>query len=133
MAVLPPTEKSTCASRVVGICTKSTPALEDRRGETGQIADHPAAERDHRVAAVQLQRQQLVAQALQSGEALGLLARRNDDGVAGSRPASSAPISRGLCSPLTISSMTMAARGRRSNGPISSAAWSTRPRPIITR
>ena len=51
MPVLPPTELSTWASSVVGTCTKPTPAAQHRRGEAGEVADHPAAEGDHEVVA----------------------------------------------------------------------------------
>ena len=46
MPVLPPTELSTWASRVVGICTKSMPRSTMRRGKAGEIADHAAAQGD---------------------------------------------------------------------------------------
>ena len=75
MAVLPPTELSTWASSVVGDLDEADAALVYRRREAGEIADHPAAERGDPVAAVEPQRQQPLQQVLQSGEALGLLAR----------------------------------------------------------
>ena len=52
MPVLPPTEESTCASSVVGTCTKSRPRRTHGRGKAGEIADHAAAERDHEIAAL---------------------------------------------------------------------------------
>ena len=52
MPVLPPTEESTCASSVVGICTKSMPAPRRCRGKAGEVADHAAAERDDQVVAL---------------------------------------------------------------------------------
>ena len=39
MPVLPPTLESTCASSVVGICTRLHAAPRDRRGEAGEVAD----------------------------------------------------------------------------------------------
>ena len=44
---MPPTELSTMASRVVGTMIKGSPG--ERRGdETGEVADHAAAQRDDR-------------------------------------------------------------------------------------
>ena len=66
MPVLPPTEESTCASSVVGTCTKSSAAAHDRGGEAGEVADHAAAERDHEIAALDARREQRVADLLEA-------------------------------------------------------------------
>src|SRR3954468_19053815 len=74
--VLPPTELSTWASRLVGTCTKGRPgsgaggAQRDGGREAGQVADHAAAERHHRGAAVGLGAQHLLQHRLQHGEIL---------------------------------------------------------------
>ena len=59
-AVLPPTEESTIASSVVGTCTQSMPRIQRGRGEAGEVADHAAAQRDHRGIARGAQRGQRV-------------------------------------------------------------------------
>ncbi len=52
MPVLPPTDESTCASSVVGICTNRIPRMIDRCGETCHVADDAAAERHDEALAV---------------------------------------------------------------------------------
>ena len=76
MPVLPPTEESTCASSVVGICTKSTPRAHAGRGKAGEVADHAAAERDHEIAALDARVDDRFADVIEGREALGALARR---------------------------------------------------------
>ena len=58
-------------------------ALDDRAGEPDQIADHPAAERDDMVAALDPMREQAVGQRFQLHPALGALAGRQHDRLAG--------------------------------------------------
>ena len=78
IAVLPPTEESTCASSVVGTCTIVDAAPHDRRGEAGEIADHAAAERDHEVAALDPRGEQRVADAARRcAKLFDALARRH--------------------------------------------------------
>ena len=79
MPVLPPTEELTCASSVVGTCTKSMPRRTLRRGKSGEIADHAAAERDDEIAALDARGDDRLAHRLERGVALGALARRHDD------------------------------------------------------
>ena len=55
-------------------------ALEDGGGKADEVANDPAAQRDDMVAAFDLQREQGVEQLLQMPPALGLFARRQDDG-----------------------------------------------------
>ena len=130
MAVLPPTEESTWASSVVGICTKSIPRLQIAAAKPGQVADHAAAERDDQVAAVELQRQQRVAE-LPPGRrsswpprpaAMTTAGRRSPAALSERRPA------RAPCRALTVSSMTTASAGPLQQRPRCSApAWSIRP------
>ena len=54
-------------------------ALHDRGGEPHQIADHPAAERDDMVAALDAQREQPIDQPGEAVPALGALARGQHD------------------------------------------------------
>ena len=54
-------------------------AQQDRRGEAGDVADHPAAERDQRRLASDALRQDLVEQVVEPGHALGRLAGREHD------------------------------------------------------
>ena len=79
IAVLPPTLESTCASRVVGICTKRTPRLQARRAKAGEVADDAAAERDDEVAPLDMGAEQRVADAREFGVGLRRFARRADD------------------------------------------------------
>jgi hypothetical protein len=55
------------------------PRLVTCRGEAGEIADHAAAERQDGVAALQPRMQHSFDYALQLREALGRLARRDDN------------------------------------------------------
>ena len=57
-------------------------AQHDRGREPREVADYAAAQRHQRRAALDARRQQLVDHLFQLFEALGLLARRQDDGVA---------------------------------------------------
>ncbi len=50
-------------------------------GEAGEIADHPAAERHHEVAALDPRRDQRLADAFETGKALGALPGADDDGA----------------------------------------------------
>ena len=79
MPVLPPTEESTCASSVVGTCTKSIPRRTHGRGKAGEIADDAAAERDHEIAALDARGDDRLAHVLERGVALRAFARRHDD------------------------------------------------------
>ena len=79
IAVLPPTEESTCASSVVGTCTNGDAALVDRGGEAREIADHAAAERDDQRIAPAARAEQRVEHAVQRLPALACLAVGNDD------------------------------------------------------
>lgn len=54
-------------------------APDDAGGEAREVSDHAAAERDHRVAALQPRREHAVDDLLQGVEALGLLAGRKHD------------------------------------------------------
>jgi hypothetical protein len=56
-------------------------AAQDARGKAGQIANHAAAEGDDEVAALQAQRQKLLAQWLQFTETLGFFSCRKDHGA----------------------------------------------------
>ncbi len=58
-------------------------ALIDGRRETGEVADHAAAEGDDQIAAIELEIQQPVAEIGEAVEALGGFARRDDQGVSG--------------------------------------------------
>ena len=65
--VLPPTELSTWASSVVGICTKSMPRRRIAAAKPGEVADHPAAEGDQRGPALGSEVQQLIQKPLEPG------------------------------------------------------------------
>jgi hypothetical protein len=58
-------------------------AQQNRGGETGQVADHPAAQRDQRAAALETQLEQTLGQGFEVREALGLLAGRQHDRLVG--------------------------------------------------
>ena len=64
IAVLPPTEESTCASSVVGTCRNGDAALVDGGGEAGEVADHAAAQRDDQRVAPAARREQGVEDAV---------------------------------------------------------------------
>lgn len=83
MAVLPPTDEVHLGEQGGGDLHEVGAALVDGGGEACEVADHAAAEGHDKVAPVQLQGEEFVAQGLQAGEALGLLAGRQDDGVDG--------------------------------------------------
>ena len=68
IAVLPPTDESTCASSVVGICTNRAPRFSRPCRKTGEIAHDAAAERDDQVVALRAQPDQLVQHGRQIGE-----------------------------------------------------------------
>ena len=98
-------------------------ALVDRRREAGEVADHPAAEGDDQVAAVQLQRQQRVAERFQAGEALGLLARRDGDHVRRRRPAAASDADQ----PLAVQAARPSRRRPRRRAAASAAARCSAP------
>ena len=54
-------------------------ALDDAGGESGQIANYAAAERNHQIPAVDLAGDQLTAEIFQRRESLGVLASRQHD------------------------------------------------------
>lgn len=54
-------------------------ALQDRGGETDQVTDHPAAQRDHVIAALHAQFQQAIGQPFQHRPAFGRFAGGEDD------------------------------------------------------
>jgi len=81
MPVLPPTEESTCASSEVGTCHEIDAAAQDRRREAGEIADHAAAERDDEIVALDLRRDQRLADFFETGVAFRPLAFLDDDGA----------------------------------------------------
>ena len=64
---------------MVGTCDDFQPAPHHRRRETGEIADHAAAERHHHVAALDALGDHGFADALENAEAFRLLALRHDD------------------------------------------------------
>ncbi len=66
---------------MVGNLREGDAALEYPGGETGEVADHPAAQRDHQALAVDFHVEQRAAQPFQPGEAFADLARRHDDGA----------------------------------------------------
>lgn len=78
--VLPPTEESTCASRVVGIWHSETPRRKVAAAKPVMSPTTPAAERDDEILARHAVREQVVIDALDGRETLVLLAGR-DDGV----------------------------------------------------
>jgi hypothetical protein len=56
---------------------------QDRRGEAGEVADHPAAQRDQRGAALDPGQQQAAAEVGEVGEVLARLAGRQHEGLVG--------------------------------------------------
>ena len=54
-------------------------AQQGRGGEAGEIADHAAAQRDERCAALDAQAKKILGELLEMPEILGLLARRQHD------------------------------------------------------
>ena len=133
IAVLPPTELSTCASSVVGIWTKPQPRLTIAAGEPDQVADHPAAERDDMIAALDAVREQAIGQRFQLAPSSWCLRR-----AAGRSPRSrcrrrrAPPASVARCG-ATFSSLTIAIGRPRASGARCSAARPSSPRSITTR
>ena len=105
-------------------------AQQGRGGKAGEIADDAAAQRDERRAALDAERQHVLAQLREMREILGLPRRaagRSRD--ARSSPCRARPRSRLRCSFATVASVTMTARFWRTTGAISAPASPKRPAP----
>ena len=92
-------------------------AAHHRRGEAGEVADHPAAEGDDEVVAADLLGDQPFDGALEPGPALGRLAGRQlEDRGLDRRPRPARPRSAGRCSAATRASVRTATRAAAEEG-----------------
>ena len=131
--VLPPTELSTCASSVVGTCTKRTPRrrMAAAKPTRSPITPPPSATTRSRRSTFCSS-----SHSTQRGKlrpALRRLARRQGQRRMTRSPRHPAPrVKRARCSAATVSSVTIATRRRRRSGAISAPARSIRPSPMRT-